>query len=100
MPDQVPIEERERRAEIIMEEQATIMERDNRKKLGKELTVVLEGVDKLAECFFGRSEADAPDIDGKIFFTSKQKQHTMGDFVKVRIQDVCDYDLVGEEVLD
>lgn len=100
MPDQVPLEERERRAEIIMEEQATIMERDNRKKLGKELTVVLEGVDKLAECFFGRSEADAPDIDGKIFFTSKQKQHTMGDFVKVRIQDVCDYDLVGEEVLD
>lgn len=100
MPNQVPLAERERRAEIIMEEQATVMERDNRKKMGKELTVVLEGVDKLAECFFGRSEADAPDIDGKIFFTSEQKQHTMGDFVRVRINDVCDYDLVGEEVLD
>lgn len=95
--EQVPEKVRERRAEIIMEEQMTIMERANRKKLGKVLTVVLEGADKLADCYFGRSEADAPDIDGKIFFTSGKK-HTMGDFIPVRINEVCDYDLVGEEV--
>ena len=88
---------RERSADIIMEEQMTIMERANEKMIGKVVTVVLEGADKLAECYFGRSEADAPDIDGKIFFTS-DKQHTMGDFIQVRIDEVCDYDLVGEEV--
>lgn len=99
MPNQVPEAMRQRRAEIIMQEQALIMERDNRRQIGKTITVVLEGVDQHAECFFGRSAADAPDIDGKVFFTSKQKNHTMGDFVQVCIEEVCDYDLVGSEVL-
>lgn len=97
MSPQVDEKIRERRAEIIMEEQMTIMERANEKMIGRVVTVVLEGADKLADCYFGRSEADAPDIDGKIFFTSGQK-HTMGDFIQVRIDEVCDYDLVGEEV--
>lgn len=97
MSPQVDEKIRERRAEIIMEEQMTIMERANEKMIGKVVTVVLEGADKLADCYFGRSEADAPDIDGKVFFTSGQK-HTMGDFIQVRIDEVCDYDLVGEEV--
>ncbi|WP_077534776.1 30S ribosomal protein S12 methylthiotransferase RimO [Massiliimalia massiliensis] len=97
MSPQVDEKIRERRAEIIMEEQMTIMERANEKMIGRVVTVVLEGADKLADCYFGRSEADAPDIDGKIFFTSGQK-HTMGDFIRVRIDEVCDYDLVGEEV--
>ncbi len=99
MKNQVPEEIRQKRAEIIMQEQMNIMMNDNDDKIGKEITVVLEGVDKLAECYFGRSEADAPDIDGKIFFTSENKSHTMGDFVKVKITEVCDYDLVGEEIL-
>lgn len=99
MENQVDEDVRQKRAEIIMQEQMNIMMSDNDDKLGKEITVVLEGVDKLAECYFGRSEADAPDIDGKIFFTSENTNHTMGDFVKVKITDVCDYDLVGEEIL-
>lgn len=99
MPGQVPEKVRERRAEIIMEEQMSIMERDNRKKLGRDIEVVLEGVDQHAECFFGRSAADAPDIDGKVFFTSEQKNHIMGDFVTVNVDEVCEYDLVGTEVL-
>ncbi len=99
MTPQVPEEIRERRAEMIMEEQTTIMMQQNEQQIGKKIQVILEGVDKLAECYFGRSAADAPEIDGKIFFTSEQKQHVMGDFVTVIINDVCDYDLVGEELL-
>lgn len=99
MEPQVPEKLRQRRADLIMEEQATIMAQDNEKKLGAQIQVVLEGVDKLAECYFGRSAADAPDIDGKVFFTSQQKQHVMGDFVTVKVTEVCDYDLVGEEIL-
>lgn len=98
MPNQVRQKLRERRAEIIMEEQATIMERDNEKKIGSEVTVILEGSDRLAECYFGRTEADAPDIDGKVFFTSTRKGLTMGDFIRVKVTEVCDYDLVGEDV--
>ncbi len=97
--EQVDEEVRRRRADIIMEEQMRVMERDNQKKIGSDITVILEGVDQHAECFFGRSACDAPDIDGKIFFTSAQKDHVMGDFVTVHIDEVCEYDLVGTEVL-
>lgn len=99
MPNQVPEEVRAHRADLIMEEQMTIMMADNEKQLGKDIEVVLEGVDKLADCYFGRSAADAPDIDGKIFFTSEQKSHVMGDFVTVHVNEVCEYDLVGEEIV-
>ena len=43
----------------------------NEKRLGQIVTVVTEGWDKYAECYFGRSEYEAPEIDGKIFFTSR-----------------------------
>ena len=56
---------------------------------------VVEGFDKWAECYFGRTEADAPDIDGKIFFTS-EKPLEMGQYVNVKITDTLDYDLMGE----
>jgi len=56
---------------------------------------VVEGFDKWAECYFGRTAADAPDIDGKVFFSS-EKPLKMGEYVKIRIIDTLDYDLLGE----
>ena len=55
---------------------------------------MVEGFDRYAECFFGRSYAEAPEIDGKIFFTSDKKL-TIGEFVKVQIDSTMDYDLIG-----
>lgn len=83
-----------RRAEIVTEEQMNIMARQNEKKVGQTVTVVTEGFDRFGECYFGRSEADAPDIDGKIFFTSEKKL-SVGDFVKVALEDTLDLDLIG-----
>lgn len=97
LENQIEDEEKSRREEIIMKAQSVIMERLNQKKIGKTLTVVVEGFDKYGECYFGRSEADAPDIDGKIFFSSEASL-TMGDFVSVKITEVMDYDLFGETV--
>ncbi len=42
------------------------------------------------------SAADAPDIDGKIFFSSPNKRQLPGKFVKVKITEMLDYDLIGE----
>ena len=53
----------------------------------------------MAEIYFGRSEADAPDVDGKIYFTAPKGKYTFGDFVKVKITEALDYDLVGEEIV-
>ena len=87
------------RAEIVTEEQMNIMAQQNEKKVGQTVTVVTEGFDRFGECYFGRSEADAPDIDGKIFFTSEKKL-SVGDFVKVALEDTLDLDLIGSVVED
>lgn len=85
------------RAEIVTEEQMNIMAQENEKKIGQTVTVVTEGFDRFGECYFGRSEADAPDIDGKIFFTSEKKL-APGDFVSVVLEDTLDLDLIGSAV--
>ena len=88
-----------RRAELVTEEQMNIMAQENEKKVGRTVTVVTEGFDRYGECYFGRSEADAPDIDGKVFFTSEKKLFP-GDFVNVVLEDTLDLDLIGSAVQD
>ena len=61
------------------------------------MDVLCEGYDEVAETYYGRSYADAPDIDGKVFFSSKRKIPA-GVFVKVKITDFVDYDLQGKEI--
>ena len=92
--DQVDPEVRQRRADIIMELQMGIMEEYNQGLVGSDLEVVVEGYDRYAASYFGRSAADAPDIDGKIFFTSRKKP-AVGQYLPVHIADVLDYDLIG-----
>ena len=71
-------------------------EKQGARMIGKKLTVLCEGYDVVAETYYGRSYKDAPDIDGKVFFTSSKK-HKVGDFVNVCITDSYDYDLNGIE---
>ena len=97
MDDQVPLKIRERRAEIIMEEQMFISDSLNEEELDKTVEVVTEGFDRYAECWFGRSAKDAPEIDGKIFFISDTKLRE-GEYVSVHIDDTMDYDLIGTKV--
>ncbi|MBQ3856720.1 MAG: MiaB/RimO family radical SAM methylthiotransferase, partial [Ruminococcus sp.] len=96
-PDQIEPEVAGRRAEIIMEQQLLVSSSNNEKLMDKELTAVVEGFDRFAECWFGRTEMDAPDIDGKVFFTS-EKPLSVGEYVKIRITDTLDYDLIGEVI--
>ncbi len=96
--EQVDEDVRERRAEIIMEQQQIIMATKNAKAIGETLTLIVEGFDRFGECYFGRSESDAPDIDRKIFFDSPNKKLSIGTFVKVKITNMLDYDLIGEFV--
>lgn len=96
MPEQLDEETKQRRADVIMEQQQIIMAQNNEQMIGKTIEVVTEGFDRYGECYFGRSAADAPDIDGKIFFRSPERKLTSGSFVKVNITETLDYDLIGE----
>ena len=96
LPDPVEEKEKLRRRDIIMQEQSLVADRYNRSRVGKTLTVLVESYDRYAECWFGRSEADAPDIDCKVFFPAKRGEVRPGDFVRVQVTGVLDWDLTGE----
>ena len=72
LPDQIEDEVKQRRAEILMDGQMRIMEEQGEELLGQTLEVLVEGFDRYAECWFGRSYRDAPDIDGKVFFVTEE----------------------------
>ncbi len=83
------------RMENIMELQMTISAEKNEEKAGILTEVLIEGWDDYIKCYFGRTPFDAPEIDGKIFFMST-KPLKIGEYVKVRVNDCLDYDLLGE----
>ncbi len=92
---QLPDEIKNRRAEVVEDIQSEIVYHKKQQMIGTTLTVLCEGYDRLAECYYGRSYGEAPDIDGKIFFTGTAK---IGEFVKVEIGDLTEFDLIGETV--
>ena len=93
--DQIEPQLRADRAEIIMNDQLRIAIEKNRAKIGTVQRVLVEGFNEELACFTGRTAADAPEIDGKVYFMS-QKKLTIGDFADVRINDAVEYDLLGE----
>lgn len=95
MKDQIDEDVKKRRQEIIMEQQQVIMSENAQAQIGKEIRVICEGFDRYAECFFGRSKADAPEVDGKVFFTAGKEKPKIGDIVTVEINDTLDCDLIG-----
>ena len=95
MTEQIEDDVKFRRRDIVMEEQARISDACNEAMIGKTVTVLVESFDRYAECWFGRTEGDAPDIDGKVFFTATRPVQS-GDMVEVEIIDTMDWDLIGE----
>ena len=96
MPCQIDDETKQKRADIIMEHQQGVMADFCESLIDSEIDVLVEGFDKFAECYYGRSYADAPEVDGCVFFTCNGEKPKAGDFVKVKITDFMGCDPVGE----
>lgn len=97
MPDQIPDEVRQRRAEIIMQAQTHIMAEKQAEKVGQTLRVLCDGIDDESGLYLCRTAADAPEIDGNVCIDSEQPLYP-GEFYTVRITGSDDYDLYGEVV--
>ena len=80
-----------------MKEQMLIGAELNEQKIGQVVRVLCEDYDPVSETCYGRSDADAPDIDGKVYFRAAIRP-APGSYVNVQISDVIDYDLFGEAV--
>jgi ribosomal protein S12 methylthiotransferase len=85
------------RCDRLMEIQLDIVKQQNDAKIDTVIEVICEGFDTVAETHYGRSCADAPEIDGKVFFSAK-KRVPEGKFIKVKITGAMDYDLIGEKI--
>lgn len=94
-PDQIDEQTKQDRLELIMQSQADISRESNEVKCGTDCEVLIEGYDDFIKCYFGRSAADAPEIDGKVFFMTPRPL-VIGEFVNVSINDTLEYDLLGE----
>ena len=92
----VDAEEAQRRADLIMEIQAGVMDEFNASLIGKTLDVLCLDYDEDSQMWVGRSCYDSPDIDGLVFFDGDGGE---GNIVYVNITAVADDgNLIGEEV--
>ena len=95
MENRVDTAEAERRAELVVDVQSRIMDDFNESRMGEITEVLCEGWDSQAMSYVGRSWAESPDIDGRIYFTA-ERQVADGEFVPVRITGAMDGELTGE----
>lgn len=94
--DQVPLEVRESRRDRLMRVQQEIAFQQQQQWVNKDVKVLVE--EKLPDGrWLGRSEGDAPEIDGVVYINSSQSL-VIGEFVQVRIREADSYDLMGEVV--
>ncbi|NBI27432.1 30S ribosomal protein S12 methylthiotransferase RimO [Chengkuizengella marina] len=94
LPDQVPDDVKERRSNILMEIQRVVAKEQNNKHIGKVLDVLIERYDGRNDVFIGRSQYDAPEIDGEVFVSNIKAN--IGELHPVRITHSIEYDLTGE----
>jgi len=95
MTDDVPADEKERRAQEIMEVQQEISYEKNQEKIGNTYKVIVDK--KEAGRYLGRTEFDSVEVDNEVVISSDKKL-PVGEFVNVKITKAYDYDLEGEVV--
>ena len=95
---QIDEQTKQDRFDILMQTQLTCVEEMTAALVGSEALVLCDGWDAVAEIYYGRSMADAPDVDGKIYFSAPKGSVMPGDFVRVEIDEAIDYDLIGHVV--
>jgi ribosomal protein S12 methylthiotransferase len=96
LPNQVPDEVKEFRASMLMEIQSQVAKENAAKYIGRTLDVLVERYDGRSDVYVGRSQYDAPEIDGEVFITGCRAE--IGEIRPVRITHAYEYDLTGEGI--
>jgi ribosomal protein S12 methylthiotransferase len=94
MPSQVPKEIKLERLARLMAVQQPISRKRNERRVGQVVDVLIEGTQDGRA--FGRSYAEAPDVDGKIYLENTSQ--TIGSYVPVRLIRAEEYDMIGEPI--
>ena len=94
LPDPVDEDVAEHRHELLSELQDRIMNDYSASLVGKTFRVLCEGYDRIAETCFGRTFADSPEIDGRIFFKASPRPRD-GDFIDITVDEIYEGELFG-----
>lgn len=94
--DDVPEEEKRRRADAIMELQSGISYELNQVKVGKTFRVLFDRVE--GDYFIGRTEFDSPEVDNEVLVKKSEHYVRIGDFATVEITSADHYDLYGKVI--
>lgn len=97
LEDTVDEQEKINRIELIMQDQLTITELKNNERIGKTYKVITEGYDAYTDSYYGRTYMDAPEIDGRVNFTSSTEVNE-GEFADVEIFGINGHDLLGRAI--
>lgn len=96
LKDDVPEEEKERRAARIMQIQEEISLQNNLARVGRTMRCIVDG--RQGDYYIARSEYDSPEVDQEILIPAEGKRLCRGRFYDVRITDAEDYDLYAEVI--
>ncbi len=96
LPDQVPDEVKEFRANTLMEIQREISNLRGGSRIGQEIDVLIERYDGRNDVYVGRSQYDAPEIDGEVFVSNARLN--IGEMARVRITHSFEFDFSGEVI--
>jgi ribosomal protein S12 methylthiotransferase len=97
LDDDVPEDEKQRRAEVVMEIQQEISMEKNQELIGQTLKVLVDRVE--GDQFVGRTEYDSPEVDNEVLIPAKDNYVRVGDFVNVKISGAEHFDLIGKVVV-
>ncbi|MBS3946156.1 MAG: 30S ribosomal protein S12 methylthiotransferase RimO [Melioribacter sp.] len=92
--DPVPPEVKEERKAILMNIQKEISQSKNEKLIGSKMQVIIDNIE--GEFYIGRTEKDAPEVDGEVLIKADDNKLKIGNFYDVEINDCNEYDLFGK----
>lgn len=96
-PDQVSQKIKQERFDELMKLQRQISEENNSRLMGREIEVLVEEKDPDSkDLYIGRSQYDAPEVDGCVYV--KGRNLKLGEFVNTKVVDTLEYDFVAEKV--
>ena len=98
MDGQIDEQVKQDRYDCIMQTQLTAIEDVLASAVGEIREVIIDGYDPVAEIYFARSYADAPDVDGKVYVRAEKNRYESGDTVTVRLDAALDYDMLADPV--
>lgn len=99
LPDQIPEEIKTKRHKRLMQIQKKVVKKQNRKMIGKKISVIVEGYHPESKLLMrGRYSGQCPDIDGQVIINDGRKVKAFGQVYTVEITDIADYDLIGSVI--